>query len=489
MSISDAVTLANRAVMLGLVTEAQVLDVWEELGQRGGEAPPFLRTMERKGYLTPWQTHKLNKGDGEGYFLGGYRILYRIASGTFGRVFRADDPQTGRVVAIKVLRRRWSEDKHNIDLFAREGRLGLSLHHPNIVEVLAVSFDPVTQSHFIVMEFVEGPNLRDLLAARKKIEPAEALRITEETAAGLAYAFSRGVTHRDMKLTNILISTQGTAKLVDFGLAGIYHAVGQRDDGQVDRTVDYAGLEKATGVPPGDVRSDIFFLGCVLYEILSGRPPLSMPKSKSMRMQRDRFMNIPALKPPEVQGPPSLFRLVATMTSLEPRLRFQTPSQLLDAVRDVRRDVEGREPADRQGAPGVSAAPPPARSVFVVEQDVRLQNALRGKFKSLGYRVFLSGDPVRALDRYRQQPFDSLVVNASTVGEEGLLLFERVMAEADKLGAPCAGVIVLGEDQADWVERVTKRPTVAVLVRPVTLKQLYHKMEQLMQRSEAHRPV
>jgi serine/threonine protein kinase len=478
MSNSDAVTLANRAVMLGLVTETQVIDVWEELGQRGGEIDPFLRVAQRKGHLTPWQAHKLAKGDAEGYFLGGYRILYRIASGTFGRVFRADDPQSGRIVAIKVLRRRWSEDKHNIELFAREGRLGLSLHHPNIVEVLAVNFDPATQSHFIVMEFVEGGNVRDFLAIRKKLEPGETLRVLEETAAGMTYAYSRGVTHRDMKLTNILISSQGIAKLVDFGLAGIYRSalVGIRDDGQVDRTVDYAGLEKATGVPPGDVRSDIFFLGCVAFEMLTGQPPLAMPKNKSLRMQRERFMNIPLLTPAEVKGPPSLFHLVATMTSLNPQTRFQTPSQLLDAVRQVRQEVEERNLAERPGGP---APVPHSRSVFVVEKDERLQNALRGKFKDLGYRVFLSGDPVRALDRYRQQPFENLVVDVGTVGEEGLLLFERLMRESDRLGTACAGIVVLSEEQADWVDRVAKRPSVAVMVRPVSLKQLHVKLEHL----------
>src|SRR5947208_3925864 len=100
--------------------------------------------LERKGVLTPLHTQKLLKGDADGYFLGGYRILYRIASGSFGRVFRADDPRTGRAVAIKVLRKRWSDDPHNIELFEREGRVGLSLRHPNIVEILDARRDSAT---------------------------------------------------------------------------------------------------------------------------------------------------------------------------------------------------------------------------------------------------------------------------------------------------------------------------------------------------------
>src|SRR5262249_31204696 len=159
--------------------------------------------------------------DPDGYFLGGYRILYKIASGSFGRVYRADDPRTGTIVAVKVLRRKWSEDPHNIELFEREGRLGMGLRHPNIVEVLAVNRGRVTRQHYIVMEFVEGENLRQLLHRRKKLPPADALRILEEATTGLAYAFSKKLTHRDMKLTNVLLSTkEGVAKLVDFGLAG-----------------------------------------------------------------------------------------------------------------------------------------------------------------------------------------------------------------------------------------------------------------------------
>src|SRR5262245_21894769 len=116
MANVDASTVAQQAVRLGLVTPEQVQDAWDEIGKGGFDPKPLLRLLERKGQLTPWQSYKLLKGDPDGYFLGGYRILYKIASGSFGRVYRADDPATGTVVAIKVLRRKWSEDKHNVEL-------------------------------------------------------------------------------------------------------------------------------------------------------------------------------------------------------------------------------------------------------------------------------------------------------------------------------------------------------------------------------------
>ena len=215
MAELDAPSVAQLAIKVGLITPAQLQEAYEEIGEKTKDLNKLLNTLERKGYLTPFQTSKLIKGDPDGYFLGGYRLLYKIASGSFGRVYRADDPRTGRIVAIKVLRRRWSDDKQRVELFNREGRVGMSLQHPNIVEILAINQDPTTKQYFFVMEFVEGGNLREFLGIRKKLEAPEALRLMEDAVQGLAHAYARGITHRDIKLTNILVSSQGTAKLVD----------------------------------------------------------------------------------------------------------------------------------------------------------------------------------------------------------------------------------------------------------------------------------
>jgi serine/threonine protein kinase len=200
MAKLDAAAVAQLATRLRLVSDEQIRECWDELPAGTHTLEQLLRALERKGYLTSWQSSKLLKGETDGFFIGGYKILYKIASGSFGRVFRAEDPHSRSTVAIKILRRRWSEDPHKIELFDREGRVGLTLNHPNIVKILAVSKDVKTGQHYIVMEFVEGGNLRDFLAIRKKLEPLEALRFLEESSSGLAYAFSRGLTHRDMKL-------------------------------------------------------------------------------------------------------------------------------------------------------------------------------------------------------------------------------------------------------------------------------------------------
>jgi eukaryotic-like serine/threonine-protein kinase len=477
MDIQDPDALGLQAVKVGLLTREQLAEIKDEIGGTP-DLTTMLRAMERKGLLTPYQSGKLLKGDDDGYLLGGYRLLYKISSGSFGRVFRAEDPRAGRVVALKVLRRRHSEIQQRIDLFIREGRVGQTLKHPNIVEVLAMSHDKGTNQYYIVMEFVEGGNLREILQIRKKLSVAESLSILEDAVNGLAYAYARGVTHRDIKLTNLLISSQGGAKLVDFGLAQFFAALEKdaKDTEKVDRTVDYAGLERATNVKTGDVRSDIFFLGCVFYEMVTGRSPLPMSRDKNARMSQRRFEDVPPLPRGEVEAPASVFLLAETMMALEPHRRYQTPSQLLDAVRAARRDVEGKS-----AVPAAGGAAPVSRSLFVVEGDERLQDAVRDKFKGMGYRVLISSDPQRALDRFRQQPYDALIVDMETAGEDGRMVFENVVDEAERKQFKCAGVLILGEGQAEWAGVIRQRPNMKVLVRPgVTIKVLKRTLEELL---------
>jgi eukaryotic-like serine/threonine-protein kinase len=480
MEINDAMTFGLLAVKVGLIKQQQfkeaLEDVRMEMGVQEVDLIHLRSYLERKKLLTDFQSSKLMKGDMDGYFLGGYRIHYKISSGSFGRVYRADDPRTERDAAVKVLRRRWSEDQQKIDLFIREGKVGLTLKHPNIVEVMAINQDQATKSYYIAMEFVEGGNLREVMHARSRstgrlgLGVEESLKLIDDCAQGLAHAYSKGLTHRDIKLTNILISSRKEAKLVDFGLAQMFAAIG-REEEQVDRTVDYAGLEKATGVKQGDVRSDIFFLGSVLFEMLTGRPPLDMTRDRYARMNRRRFEDVQRLRPGEIDAPGSVYGLVESMLAFDPRRRYQTPAQLLDAIRKARRDIASQADAAAGRKPDLTELAG-GRTLFLVESNHQLQEALRERFKTKGFRVLLASDPLRALDRFRQQPFDVLIVDAENAGEDGLLVFEQVMNEARDKRSPCVGIVVLGEEQAGWDSRVARRSNVKVLVRPVSWKQL-----------------
>ena len=112
-------------------------------------------------------------------------------------------------------------------------------------------------------------------------------------------------------------------------------------------------------------------------------------------------------------------------------------------------------------------------TIFIAEADEHLQDLFREKFKEKGLRVLLAADPARAMDRFRQQPFDMLIVDAGTTGEEGLFVFERILKDAHTANLPCSGVLILNEDQMDWQEKISQRPNQIVMVQPVKFKQLF----------------
>jgi serine/threonine protein kinase len=446
----------------------------------------MVRLLERKRYLTPWQSGKLMKGDQEGYFLGGYRLLYKIASGSFGRVYRGDDPNTGQVVAIKVLRNKWTLDKQKVELFQREGKLGMTIRHPNIVSVLAVNQDSVTKQFFIVMEFIEGGNLRDLLQIRKPLGLDESLRIMEECAQGLAYSNARGLTHRDIKPTNILIvAATMQAKLVDFGLAEISAGSAvflQRQDDRdedvaVDRTVDYAGLEKATGQKPGDVRSDIYFLGSVLYECLTGHPLMPVTRDRQARMQAMRYQEVEETLHNTASAyglKPALVSLIAKMVAYEPSKRFQTPNQLVEAIQACRAELQERERASNPRVAGGQ------KTVFVLETSEKLKEHMRERFKEEGFRVLMSSDPEQPLKRYQYQPFHVLVINAGSVGKEGIVAYNRVLKESDAAKLDLAAILILDRKQSDWAMDAISHKRGSVMYLPLKMKNLVQKIEELV---------
>jgi tRNA A-37 threonylcarbamoyl transferase component Bud32 len=478
MSTLDAAGIAQLAQRLDLVNEEQLMDAWSEVGTRTAPAQSLLRALERKGHLTPWQASKLIKGDTDGYFLGGYRLLYRIAAGSFGRVYRADNPRTGEIVAIKVLRKRWAEDSRKIELFEREGKVGIGLQHPNIVHIHAVNRDPSTGQYFIVMDFVEGGNLRDFLQIRKKLEAPEALRLLEETANGLAYAYGRGLTHRDLKPTNILIAANQTAKLVDFGLAELVG--GAREEGtENDRTVQYAGLERATNTKPGDPRSDIYFLGCTFFEMVTGRPLLVVSRADRNRLSRDRFELEGLLHRDDPDLPSPIFSLITRMVAFDPLRRFQSYDQLLEAIQQVR--------AELTGGGRVAPAGDGPKTVFVVEHNPKFQDAFREKLKAKGFRVLISINAGQAVTRFRQQPFHALIVNCATGDRTDLDAFESVMEDAELKRLDCAGLLIVSPDQAHWAESIQAYPRAAVIHvdKKVDLKQILRKLGELVPASEA----
>ncbi len=334
----DAQSLADHAVMIGLVTRPQARDALANA--EDGSYDSVVRSFLGRELLTSWQIERLHKGDPSGFFYGGCKVLFHLAEGTFARVYRGERIDSRSPVAIKVLRQRFGTDPGAVERFRKEAEAGMKLAHPNIVRIL--DFGEQDRKHYMIMEYVEGSNLRDLLKIRQRITSDAALPLIMGLVRGLQYSIERGVTHRDIKGTNILISHSGEAKLVDFGLATIE---GDNKPGgmQSQRTVDYSALERTCGSEKGDPRSDIYFLGCVFYQMLTGQLPMKEVESKDMlaKMLKRSFGAIVPLSEHRLAPEPELAQIVEKMMRMELKARYQTLDGVLKDLEAYERRAQG----------------------------------------------------------------------------------------------------------------------------------------------------
>ena len=404
-----------------------------------------------------------------------------MGTGTFARVYRAAHNQSGQVVAIKVLRNRFSENPVQYGLFVREGQLGRALRQPNIVPIHEVY--SVRPTHFFVMEFVEGQNLREFVKHRKVVRPLEATRIMVDISRGLQYAFERAVTHRDLKMSNVLISSRGQAKLVDFGLAAMDDVIVQSQDIELPNTraIDYAALERATGVRRDDTRSDVYFAGCMFYHMLTGVPPLVESKDRVARLNKSRFTDVVPVQKIAPQLPHYLSFVVQKAMSLDPYRRYQTPGEMLSDLELAEKRLVA-EPGGGNGRgndrPVVLAQDPPPEevndrpAVMVVESNTRMQDTFREGLKKVGYRVLLTSDPLRAVERLRSEPqlAGCALFNAEEIGQPALAAFNRLADEQETRTLPA--VLLLDEQQRSWKAQAHTSEHRLVLFLPLTMKQL-----------------
>ncbi len=483
MGQPTAEQIAQRALNLGLLDERQLQEVWASFGSRNVPLQDFLQTLVRREFMTNYQVERLVKGERSGFFFGDYKVLYLVGSGSFARVYRAVHRKTGRVVALKVLRSRYSENPAQANQFLREGRVGCTLRHPNIVPIYDVVSNK--KSHFLVMEFVEGRDLREFVRIRKKLHPIEATRLMIGITDALRHAFENGLTHRDLKMSNILVSSRGEAKIVDFGLASLDETL--TDDALAKmpntRTVDYAALERATGVRKDDTRSDIYFLGCIYYNMLTGRPPLAETRDRVHRLSKQRFLDVVPVQKVEPSLPTCVTSVVNKAIMLDPQHRYQSPSAMLNDLRIAEKrltaepneesEAAGASNTDLRGGPSfVPVAPDTGRSVMVVESDVAMQDIFRQGLKRAGYRVLVIADPARAAGWCRQNASvaDCVIFNARQIGQPALEMFNQLGTDAITQSIPA--MLLLDEAQHAWKSQARTARHRVVLPLPITMKQL-----------------
>lgn len=435
----------------------------------------LIAEFEKRHVLTPYQLSKLKKRETDGLRVGPYKLLYRNASGSFARVFRGCSVDDGRMVGIKVLRQRWAENPRTVNLFRREGELGKRLKHKNIVPIYEVGTDG--NQHYLTMEFVEGGNLRELLKSRGKFTPEESTRYVLDIAEGLEYALGLGLTHRDMKLTNVLLSAQGVAKLVDFGLAGQDTGITANEE-EVDRAVEYATLERSTNAPDNDPRSDLYFLGAIYYELLTGVAPYPPTKNIAERKQSSRYRNVRPLRQVDPSLSPSITAIVDQLMQINPHARYQTPTEV---VRDLTAIVGERStPQSSTELPISNIRPPANPTILCVENRLKQQDSLREYFNKHGYRVLLLRDIDRAIKRIETDPPHGIVLMADSLGadDDASSAYEKAVSCCRNSKTPL--VLVLAKKHQEIKSRFAETPLSRVLAsQPVTLRNIRVALEEI----------
>jgi serine/threonine protein kinase len=485
----SAESIAQRAFDLGLLSGSQLQEVWGALGSRSAPLEDLVQLLVRRELLTNYQVDKLLKGDKSGFFFGNYKVLYLVGTGTFARVFRAVNKESGQVVAVKVLRNRFSDNPIQYGLFVREGQLGRTLRHPNIVPIHEVFSERPT--HFFVMDFIEGQNLREFVKHRKVLRPVEATRIMSDITRGLQYAFERAVTHRDLKLSNVLISSHGEAKLVDFGLAAMDDVIVLSQDMELPNTraIDYAALERATGVRRDDTRSDIYFAGCMLYHMLSGVAAMVETKDRVARLNKSRFTDVLPIQKIAPQLPHYLTFAVNKAMAMDPGRRYQTPGEMLVDLEQAAKRLTA-EPNGSNGRgnplPQRGSAEPPQEetdqqpAVMVIEPRARMQDVFRAELKKVGYRVLLTGDPSRAVERLRKEPqlVGCALFNAEELGQSALAAFNQLADEQETKSLPA--VLLLRAQQQSWTAQAHTSDRRVVMLLPLKMSRLCETLSKLI---------
>ncbi|MFN4260606.1 MAG: serine/threonine protein kinase [Gemmataceae bacterium] len=337
--------------LVAALTEHQILEPVQQteltraLQTRFTDARSLAKELIQRGWLTPYQINQLFQGKGADLVLGQYILLERLGEGGMGQVFKARHVHMGRVVALKVIRKEHLDQPDAVRRFRREIQAAAQLFHPNVV--MAYDASQVDNTHFFVMEYVEGIDLATLL---KRLGPPPvglACEYIRQAALGLQHAFERGMVHRDIKPHNLLVTcppetktwpVQGAVvKILDMGLARVDLMDGPESvsaltkEGRVVGTPDYMAPEQAVNPHKTDIRADLYSMGCTFFQLLTNQVPF--PKGTTMeKLLKHRLDPIPTVEKFRPEVPAGVSRIVSKLLAKKPEERYQTPGDLAAAL-------------------------------------------------------------------------------------------------------------------------------------------------------------
>jgi serine/threonine protein kinase len=346
----DLLQLIRKSGLIEEETLNEFISAHQHDGLLKNDPKMVVATLIQEGIITSFQGEQFLLGKWKGFTLGKYRLLERIGVGGMGQVFLCEHTYMRRRVAIKVLPPTKAQDPVSLARFYREARVASALDHPNIVKTYDIDQD--ANLHFLVMEYVDGTSLLDIVKRFGPLNVLRACHYIRQACQGLQYAHSTGMIHRDIKPGNIMVDRQGTAKLLDMGLARFYHDEKDQltlkyDDKNVLGTADYVSPEQTRDSRNVDIRADIYGMGATFYYILTGQPPFPEPTvaEKLIAHQTKKPRPIREIRP---EVPVGVAKIIEKMMAKDPKDRFQTPQDVVDAL-----EIWTQQPID----------PPPAEEM------------------------------------------------------------------------------------------------------------------------------
>ncbi len=320
----------------GVADEAKLKAYLDKIGGLAAlppEPPKAAGHLVRDGLLTFFQAEQILQGKWKRFSIGKYKVLERLGSGGMGQVFLCEHKLMRRRVAVKVLPTAKAADQASLDRFNREARAAAAVDHPNIVR--AFDIDQDDNLHFLVMEYVDGTNLQDLVKKAGPLDPVRACHYVYGAAVGLQHANEIGMVHRDIKPGNILLDRAGVVKVLDMGLARLTYDtddhITRKYDENILGTADYLSPEQAEDSHTVDIRSDIYSLGATFYYLLTGSQPFpegTIPQK--LIWHRSRQPKPVRETRPDV--PEAVAAVVTRMMAKRREDRYQTPSEVMAAL-------------------------------------------------------------------------------------------------------------------------------------------------------------
>lgn len=400
MEIEEFTGLVQLIQKLGLIAPHIAEDVLAQIGSGNSK---FIdpKILIQNNHLTAWQISKIVAGDGTMLLFNGYQLLSPIGLGNLGRTYKAKKIDTGEVVALKVLRKRHTNNNAETLKFLRQGEILTDINHPNIVKTLDLFPGTKNIPPYLALEWVKGGSVYDWLEIKTFLSCPEACLIMEELSKAFLYLQKTGISHGNFSGAKVLLDNTSHPKINNFRFGSIFDPATGQIKNQNPLSFDYAGLEKHTSASSTSTQSDIFFAGCLFYHLLTGKSPLpgSFQKRKEMYNGNEfKFFFNTAF---EKTLPSETLPIIKNMISIDPKTRYTDFLQVQIAIQSIRKKIQAEY--------GVSLEENVSTIFLVIRSDKKRQ-LIKAYMQNRGFRILQASNLEQALSVYNREPFKHLII-------------------------------------------------------------------------------